>query len=159
MKKLLLSVLLSTTLLSVQASELGLDMIPSASTLSVLSVGSIVLSPVILPISILHSLSSTVANTTVDYNQKYKKQPTMTVEQVSYNTNGTAQVYTRLVGLEHDKIDFEVPAAAIKNTQIMAGTEIKVQQNAVGYTINANDKVVGIVPVENKGNYFKQQKL
>jgi hypothetical protein len=123
------------------------------SELSYLS-GSILLSPLLIPLSVLEELSLSSSNSN-NYNNAKK----MEVKTVGPTINGNVYLETQVnVNQVNQQVNFQIPEKAVKNCNIKAGTQINVQKNNAGYILNANDKVVGIVPNGKGKEYFLQEK-
>lgn len=134
------------------------------SEVSAISGVSILLSPVIIPLAILDSLSSnkhTTHNNYITNNNNYNSiEPTMVINKVNYPGNGNAQLETTVIkeNKETVSVNFEIPESSAKNTQLHPGSKIIVEKKSVGYILQSNSKVIGIVPTEKGSEYFKQQK-
>lgn len=162
MKKILLTTLVAASLnfapYSAHAERLGGS---TASEVSLLAGGSLIVAVSILPIYLLEELSAN-NSTTNNYNtyNTYNNVPAkMTVNKVTKMDNGNIQLQTKVNNKNDEKFDFEISPKVLKDVTIEPGTEIKVSKNEIGYTLNANSKVIGIVPNENTNKLLKQQKM
>lgn len=82
----------------------------------------------------------------------------MIVKEIDDLGNGTVTVKTKVIDSTEKDITFDLPEKSVRNCDVKPGTEIKVNKNNAGYTLNANNKVIGIIPNEKGVEYFKQQK-
>lgn len=127
---------------------------------SVLSGASIVIASIALPFVLLDDLS-TSHHYEKEVNNNYyttNNYTTMTVNSVTPLNNGNALVNTTVKGKETKDYSFELPQKSIKNCDIVSGTKIEADKNSAGYTLHANNKVIGVVSNEKTTQYFKQQK-
>jgi hypothetical protein len=57
-----------------------------------------------------------------------------------------------------EQFGFELPEKSVAISNLQPGSKIKVVKNSVGYSLNANNKVVGIVPNQTGAQYFTQER-
>jgi hypothetical protein len=144
MKKILIASILSASFISFSASstELGMDMVSGASSLSVLS---IVASPLLSSAavgSLLQDLSSTSTP--------------ITVTKIEERKNGK----TYIQGYANGKpIEFETPTKVVKQAKLKQDDHIQVKNAKIGYVLESNNVALGIVPNSDNTNNFKQSKL
>lgn len=127
---------------------------------SLLSGASIVIASIAIPFVLLDDLSASHNYKNENTNNYYttNNYTTMTVNSLTPLNNGNVQLNTTIKGKENKDYSFEIPKKAVKNCDIVSGTQIEVDKNNAGYTLHANNKVIGIVSNEKTTHYFKQEK-
>lgn len=165
-KKIIFTLLTTITFFNTAQAE-GFSEL-NMSELSFLSGGvSIILSPFILPLSVLDSLSSNVSNNKDKNYQNYAKYNNIKVTNVKTDNIDYKKTHIEAIATVNENqsnevkqtINFNIPTAVVKDCNLTAGEQLNVKKIDAGYTLNSNNKVVGIIPNEKGQRLFQHQKV
>lgn len=168
MKKILLSALILSTLTlgnSAIASPYGYSNGPSEASLTGASL--VVISVAVIPVAILTSLAYGIDGASENLSSSHQphytymeKVPTkMYVNNITNVNNTNVNINAKVTGQKDEDVSFQVPRHIVEKCNLQNGTEIKVSKNEAGYVLNANSKVIGVIPNENTSKLFKQEKV
>lgn len=168
MKKILLSALLISSLAlgnNAIAGPYGYSNGPSEASviggsLVILSVAAI---PVVILSSLAHGVDSASENLSSSHHPHYtymEKVPTkMYVNNITNVNNTNVNIQANVTGEKNEQVNFQVPRQLVEKCNLQNGTEIKVSKNEIGYVLNANNKVIGVIPNDNTNKLLKQEKI
>jgi hypothetical protein len=119
--------------------------------LSLLFSGSILLSPLLIPYSIINKLES-LSKTNPNYqnNLKVKKIVQLNEKETLVNVD---------INLDNQVENFDLKLANNLINDMKVNDDILLKKNNIGYTISYNNKIIGISPNDNNKNYFIQEKV